>query len=533
MKLSNDELNAFWVLKSFFNSKKVRVTSTTLRTQLLQEPTFPSIMALSNVLTDYNIYNIPLVIKPEQLHKIPLPAIAHFANGMEYIYITKVENNQVEFHHNQLGKLRESIAYFSQKWQGLILIANPEGDVKENNFEGKVCLEIFQKLRIPFIYISLVVVLRFFTLKCLNDIPLQYVNIFYNIFFAKIIGITLSVVLIKLNIYRDKSITESTSTLDKLKNTFIKTLILKSRKIFGSIVWAEIGLIYFLVGLSSLFWLESENKLVLTKWLNFFTIIYIIWAICYQIFAIKKWCLLCILSILFLCTEFYLLRQIPLFAEKYDLSSFNVILIYLLLIITTWVFVRPHLINSIFNESLYISFQRTKFNLDFVRNTFTKEQRIPPLFGEMQSVLIGNPSAEYTLLAVLNPNSDLSSIRFHELVSLSSSNEQFNCKVILVPDSLEDIAGKRVVKKILSHTDKQRFDALTSWFKYRNLKYIRRFNSTISEDKLDIAIHENINWVFLARTSLATPAVYLNNNLLPSIYSIKEVPILFRILNSK
>lgn len=533
MILSANEKNALWVLKTLFNLKKVCVTSTTLRNQLLKEPTFPSLLSLSNVLTDFNVYNVPVVIKPEQLSKIPLPAIAHFANGMGYTTITKVEKNLVEYHHNQLGVLKESISEFAQKWQGLILIVKPNEEVRENNFEHKLRLETIQKLRMPFVCISIILALGYFVLNSFNSIPPRYIENFYGILFIKIIGLISSILLIRLNIQEDKSIVENTKAFDKLKNDFVKSLTLESRKIVGWLTWSEIGLIYFATGLSFLFLLDNGNKLVFLKWLNLATIFYILWAIYYQIVVIRKWCFLCLATISLLCAEFYSLISIPLFIQRYNSFPANMFLINLLLVTGSWVFIRQHLVNSILSKDLYISFQRTKFSTDFVRSVFNKEPIIPPFFEAMQTVMIGSLEAEHKLLAVLNPNSDLCAIKFNELISLITLNEKINCKVILVSDSLEDALGIKIVKNILSYSNEQRLVSLKKWYKYGDFKKCSFFTNAIENDKLAISVNENINWAFLARISLTVPTIYLNDNVLPSIYDIKEIPMLFRILSSK
>ena len=59
-------------------------------------------------------------------------------------------------------------------------------------------------------------------------------------------------------------------------------------------------------------------------------------------------------------------------------------------------------------------------------------------------------------------------------------------------------------------------------------------NSDIEEsDELSIYINENMNWVCLSRIPFTTPTVYLDNSIIPSIYTVKDIPKLIRILDSK
>lgn len=535
MTLSASEINAFWAVKKLFNLKKVDVTSTTLRSRLLQEPTFPSLLSLSNILTDFNVYNVPIVINTKQLAKIPLPTIAYFENVMGFVTISKVEleNNKIEYYHDQLGAFTESITEFSQKWQGLILIVKPNEYLKEENFEVNLRLENIGKFRMPFIYVSLAFILGYFILDKVHFTPISQIRYFYGIFFIKIVGLILSMILVRFGIYGEKSIVNSSNVIERIKNDFITSLNLESRKIYGWLTWSEIGLIYFITGLSSLFLLDNSNALIFLKWLNFITVPYTIWAIYYQIAVIQKFCLICIGAIILLWIEFYFLMDIPLFFKESNSFSINLILIISLLVTVNWVFIKKHLISSITNEDLYYSLQRTKFSNEYVRSMFNNNQSLIPFFEEMQTVLIGNVDAENTLLSVLNPNSTLCAIKFSELVSLSTSNTKINCKIILVPDSPNDLLGIKIIGNIFNLPDEQRLSALFNWFKKPDFKKCNFSNSLEEGEKLSISVNENINWAFLTRISLTTPTIFFNNTILPSIYTTKDIPILLRILNSK
>jgi hypothetical protein len=535
MTLSANETNAFWAVKQLFNLKEANLTSTTLKNKLLQEPTFPSLLSLSNVLTDFNVFNTPIVINTKQIAKIPLPAIAYLENGMGFVTISKVEleNNKVEYCHDQLGTFKESITGFSQKWQGLVLIAKPNEGFEEENFEINLRLENTIKFRMPFIYTSLAFILGYFILDKIHFTPINQIGYSYGISFIKIVGLILSIILVRFSIYGEKSIVESTNGIERIKNNFITSLNLESRKIFGWLTWSDIGLIYFISGLSSLFLLDVNNALVFLKWLNFITIPYTIWAIYYQIAVIQKWCLICLGAMALLWIEFYFLINTPVFFKENNSFSISIILIVIILVIVNWVFIKKHLISSITNEDLYYSLQRIKFSSEYVRSIFNNNQSFTPLFEEMQTVLVGNPDAEHTLLAVLNPNSTISSIRFNELISLTTSNTKINCKIFLVPDSSNDLLGIKVIRNIFNLSEDQRLLALSNWFKQPNFKKYNFSNDLEESDESSIGLNANMNWAFLARIPLTKPTVFLNSNILPLIYTTKDIPILLRIINSK
>lgn len=535
MTLSAFESNAFWAVKQILKLKNAKITNTTLRSELLKEPTFPSLLSLSNVLNDFNIYNTPIAINTKQIAKIPLPSIAFLENGMGFVTINKVEleNNKIEYLHDQLGAFTESITEFSQNWQGLVLIAKPDEKSEEECFEANRKLEKISNFRMPFIYASLAFILGYFIFNKTQVVANKQAVHFYGITFIKIAGLVLSMILIKLNIYGDKCIEDSTSLITRIKNKFVISLNLESRKILGWLTWSEIGLIYFITGLFSLFLNNTNNALVFLKWFNIITIPYTLWALYYQIAVIRQWCFICMGAMALLWFEFYFLTTTPLFLKENTFFPINLFLITILSVTVFWVFVKKHLISSLTNETLYHSFQRTKFNTEFVKSMFNSNQSFTPIFEDMQTLLVGNHDAEHTIIAVLNPNSTVSAIRFNELVSLSNLNTKINCKIILVPDSLNDLIGIKVIRNIFNLPDDQRLSALSKWFKQPNFKKHAFKNDLNESDESSIGLNANTSWVFLARIPLTMPTVFFNKSILSSIYNIKDIPKLLRILKSK
>ncbi|KAB7725713.1 hypothetical protein F5984_25675 [Rudanella paleaurantiibacter] len=528
MILSKYEISALGAVNRLLDLKNVRITGLHLKNKLLQEPTFPSLLSLSNVLTDFTIFNAPLIINPKQLGKIPIPAVAHLENGMGYVVINKVdvENNLIEWHHEQAGACRETISEFCQKWQGAIMVVKPDEKAGEDYYETSRITEKSNKLRLPFIYASLAFLIGYFVVYISTNVLSIQSELFRSILSIKIIGVILCAILTRLSINALDGNSKITDVKSKLQNS----LNLSTRKILGFLNWSEIGLIYFVFGLSTLLLLDTENHsniYAFLKWLNFTTVLYVLWAIYYQRFVIRKPCLLCIASVVLLLGEFYLLFAAPLLIEKNNHFPYNHLLTNFLLILTLWVFIRKYLFNSMSNESTYYALQKLKFSIDYVQTIFSKSSTTPPIFDKMQFVEVGNPDAANTLLVVLNPSSALGAIRFKELISLSASTQQISSKIILVPDSPNDFIGINIIKNILGYPTNQRLAALTAWFEWTDFNKCGFSVQVEENDVLTDVVEEHIDWANLARIPFTTPSIFLEDTLLPAIYAIKEIPKLF------
>ena len=532
MTLSRYEISALGAVNRLLDFKKVKVTDMSLKNKLLQEPTFPSLLSLSNVLTDFTIFNAPLIINPKQLGKIPLPAVAHLENGMGYVVINKVDvdNNFIEWHHEQAGAYRETISEFCQKWQGAIMIVKPDEKSGEDCYETNHLTEKIIKLRLPFIYASLAFLIGYFSVNISSNLLNPQSELFQSILLIKIVGVILSAILIRFSIDLENNVLDGNSKITDGKSKLLNSLNLNTRKILGLINWAEVGLVYFVFGLSSLLLLDAENYnniYTFLKWLNFTTVLYILWAMYYQRFIIRKLCLICIASVVLLLVEFYFLFTAPFLIEKNHQVHYSQLLTNFLLILTLWVFIRKHLFSSISNECTYYALQKLKFSLDYVQTIFNKSSITPPIFGKVQFVEIGNPNAANTVLAVLNPSSTLGAIRFKELISLSALNCQISSKIMLVPDSSDDFIGIKIIKNILCLPTNQRLASLTTWFKSTDFNKCGFSIQVEEDDALSDVVEEHIDWANLARIPFTIPSIFLNDTMLPAIYAVKEIPQLF------
>ncbi len=162
MTLNPSEKNAFVAVNNLLKIAKVKVTETTLKNKLLQHSDFPTLISLSDVLTDLKVDNMATRINPYQLSEIPLPAIVHFEDGSGYGTMNKIEDNQVEWLHEKMGIRRESIAEFSQRWQGITLLTQPNENSGEENYAKNRRFEIIENLRNPFIISGLLLILGYF-----------------------------------------------------------------------------------------------------------------------------------------------------------------------------------------------------------------------------------------------------------------------------------------------------------------------------------------------------------------------------------
>ncbi len=525
MTLNPSEKNAFVAVNNLLKIAKVKVTETTLKNKLLQHSDFPTLISLSDVLTELKVDNMATRINPYQLSEIPLPAIAHFEDGSGYGTIHKIENNQVEWLHEKMGIRRESIAEFSQKWQGITLLTQPNEKSGEENYSRNRKFEIIENLRNPFIISSLLLILGYFIGTHFTDISTENLSYFYAFFIAKFTGVVVSCFLIWYSIDANNSFLRSVCEINSKTNCG-NILNSEAAKIFGWLTWSEIGLFYFTGGFLALLFSNNLNEtLLILKWLNVLALPYTAWSVYYQAFVAKEWCVLCLTVQLLLWIEFFTLSPIS-FPLDSDITNSLINLSLCFLSITIlWAFIKKPLQNSGRFDETYNMLQKIKFDPDFVKGILSKERMLPPIFEGMKVLKMGNPEAENVITLALSPVCASCSHFFVEVQKLVNNNALFGVEIIFSTSNEAKHIGGQVARGILSLPIEQMEEAAQKWFqniKQDQQKWKLNFG-LINETKVDfqqMALH--LRWLELAGV-VSAPTIFLNKAEIPSVFGIANI----------
>ena len=504
---------------------KVKVTETTLKSKLLQHSDFPTLISLSDVLTDLKVDNMATRINPSQLSEIPLPAIAHFEDGSGYGTIHKIENNQVEWLHEKMGIRKESIAEFSHKWQGITLLTQPNENSGEENYAKNRRSEIIENLRNPFIISGLLLILGYFIGNHFNNLSFENTTSFYAFFITKFAGVIVSCFLIWHSIDASNSFLRSVCELNSKTNCG-NILNSEAAKIFGWLTWSEIGLFYFAGGfLSFLFTNNLIETLFILKWLNVLALPYTVWSVYYQAFVAKEWCVLCLTVQVLLWVEFIALLPISFTLNGEMTNSLINLSLCFLSVTILWAFIKkPLQISGRFDET-YNTLQKIKFDPDFVKGILSKERMLPPIFEGMKVLKMGNPEAENVITLALSPSCASCGRAFGEVQKLVHTNSQFKCEIIFAGSNrTKNIVGQ-VVRNIFSSPIEKMENVTQNWFQdtkqdLQNWKEKNILFENINESVSQMNFH--LHWLELAGVESA-PAIFLNKVELPSIFGVANI----------
>lgn len=528
MKLNPDEKNAFEAIWQLVRLTNLKITATSLKNALLQHPNFPTFVAFSDVLQDFNVPNLATRLTPDRLHEIPLPAIAHFeGGGGTFITITKIIDDTIEWTHDKIGIKKESIAEFLHHWQGITLLIEPNETSGEVNYKENRKQEIIESLRFPFIITGLLTCLGLLFYQVITQYSITENWQYYTLLLTKTLGLVVSVMLVWYSIDSNNSFLRSVCQLNN-KTNCNNILNSKAARLFGWLTWSEVGLFYFAGGFLTLLFTPHIGAWGLLGSIGVLALPYTIWSIYYQAFIAKEWCLLCISVQVLIWVEFFIFLKMGLRLNSFIDLSWQGILSPLIgvwgLFPILWAFMKRPLQKALQTDILRKEFQKIRFSPNYVQTVLSKETILPPIFKDMKTIQMGNDWAENALLLILSPDCASCRMSYYQTKALIEKDANFKANIILAAS----LAPGNVATKVLSQAPENMLFALDEWYKdeTKNLtKWVIQEDAT-EEGKKQVSIH--LRWLELAGFSEA-PVVFLNNAELPKHYVISEIHKLLQI----
>jgi uncharacterized membrane protein len=514
-----------------------------LRNALWQHPDFPSLSALSDVMTDFNVPNMATRLMPDRLPEIPLPALAQLqVDGGVFAPVRKV-GNTVEWLHTQRGWQSDSYIDFVHKWTGVALLIEPNATSGEREYAQNRRRELIDSLRIPFIVSAVLVCLGVVLWSLLQKFPFTSHLPYYGLLATKLAGTIVSGMLVWYSIDSQNSFLQKVCRINRSSNCQ-NILQSPAAKVTEWLSWSEIGLFYFagsLIALAKGMWTGNSTQLTTLHTtlftLTFLSLPYTFWSIYYQWRVAREWCVLCLTVQVLLWVEFGLgitALNITNFSKEgnslleYDFSSVSVL--YLVgtfaVVPAFWALFKGHLQKSTRYDSLFREFQKLKFDSDYLSGLMSKQQILPPIFEGMKVITLGNPNAENSLIMVISPTCAACRRNHLEIKKIVESNNVLQVQIILAAGfSDEDIASK-VARQILSLPTNKMAEALHEWFETAGKHYEEWSEQTKGNYQNEVEIQQlqlHIRWIELAGV-LTAPTTFLNGVKLPKFYQVRELP---------
>lgn len=514
--------NATAALLLFLKQTGARVTQATVREALAAHPDFPSLLSMSDVLTEWQIDNTALQLNTvEQLRELPLPLIAHLhKQGGWYVLVTNLQGDSLSYTDPTDGRIVEPVAEFEQKWSGVVLVAEADESAGEVDYATKRQQEVLDDLRGPFVLAGTLLVL----LAAMLNVAHVLAAGDWFLLATKTAGLVLSGLLVT------KQLGSKNALADRLCRMGTKTncdsvLNSPAAKLWGWLNWADIGLLYFAGGLCAVLAINMAPSVrSLLYGLALLALPYTVFSVYYQARVLRQWCPLClgVQAVLLAEGTMAILHAgiLPVEVKPYCILG-----VAFLVPTLAWVLLKPLLVNRPRSRREHDELLRLKRNPDLFRALLTQQPPMPPVSNDLHPILLGNPDAGHTITMVTNPYCGPCARTHKELEALLNRNDDVNAMIMFTCDGAEGPATQVAIQVMALARHGKAALALRDWYESaeKNVDtWIKKYPvNADGTDWLSVA-ERHTNWCRLANIQI-TPTLFVNGYQLPEVYRLGDL----------
>lgn len=499
-----------------------------LQLVLQSAPSFPSILSIVQACTYFGLKATAYRADYTALTKATTPAIAHIKEDStdRFILVYIVSETEVTYYDAFLNKeIKISKDDFCTLWDGIIVLS----EKTENN--------IFHKpvSRVTEYGIVLATLCFVFGMFVINPLPLQSFLFFSTLLGLKIAGIWFTVGLL---MQESKGVYSVFDTFCHVGDAFDCTKVVESKvsKLFNNVALADIGFVYFSMGIILLCIAPFSGIMIPVLQLLFYLSVcstpFILFSIFYQKIVVKKWCPLCLGTMLTLIFEVILFLFFPTKIFSGDLVPVVRMLFFSCFISIGVLFLMKRIVENqakVFNTSKSVlQLKRTPLITSAV---FSGQKNISQQLSD--SLTIGYVEAPVTITTLLNPICNPCKNIAVEIIRLLETYPSFIQWHIrldgMVTHEYDNLNKPQLYLFDLfrqNDSTKVRLNIIKEWFKTQSIRKLSEIyppDNIPEETILLFSEHLRNNDKLKAEK---VPSIWINNRVFPKEYSLRDIPFL-------
>jgi len=512
--------NAEAVVYSMLKQLNIKVTEETCRNCLIDHPEYPSLIALSDCLSDWKIPNYAYRISKEEYDpsELQFPFIAHMPHAQGYfLLIHEIKEQKVYFtdENKSHGIIAEQ--KFLDNWDGILLHAEPTAESGQENYYDALIKEFLHLIRYPAL-IALAALSIFY-------LPNTFSGDLYKVLIStlKTMGIATSILLLLHSVNANNAFIKNLCSFGKQNdcNTILNS---EQAKITEWLSWSEVGFFYFSGSLLTL--LFVNESVFLLSWLNLLCLPYTVYSITYQ-FTRRNWCVLCCTVQLLLWCEFSVFFLNGVFLPPIVLTTLFPSLICFGIPIVLWSIIKPLLQDTKQLKALKFQLKYFKYNTDNFNKLLTSQPRyaVPE---ELRPISIGSTDSQTIITMVSNPFCGPCALAHKNLEKWSKQRGNIKIQILFATADKEDDPRTTVSRHIsaLSSTyDINQIEtALNDWYENAHMGYqtwAEKFPAKIDSDAYETTQRQK-EWCKLVDVD-HTPFILINGYKIPHLYDIEDL----------
>ena len=512
--------NATATLYGLTHGLRARVTQATMQEELQRHPDFPSLLSLSDLLTDWHIDNTALQLNTgEQLRELPLPFIAHQKKqGGWYVLVTNLTGDRITYTDSERGRVIEPLAEFEKQWTGVVLLAEADDQSGEPDYARNRPAEIRENLRGPLVLAGTMLIAFLVMLSVAQHLTAPD----WLLLLTKSAGLLLSGLLVAKQLGSKNALTNRLCRLNEHTNCD-DVLNSPAAKLWGWLSWTDVGLLYFAGGLLTVLLVGIQPAMhPLLYALALLALPYTVFSVYYQARVLRQWCPLCLGVQAVLVAEAIIavtqLSPLPAVAPPYlaMLTAF-------LLPVLAWVLLKPLVADQSKRRREYGELLALKRNPSLFGAMLTQQPKMPLIPDDLHPIILGNPEAEHTITMVTNPFCGPCATMHSQLEHVLSRNANINVAIIFTGNSEK---GQQVAAHAIALAGQNAAGvALTDWYGQSAKHYdewAKRYPVDLVEPACSEIAERHRQWCDLAGIT-ETPTLYVDGYKLPGMYTVSEL----------
>ena len=488
--------------------------------ELDKHPDYPSLLAISDVLNNFQIKNSALRLEFEELSTLPTPFIAHTnENGGDFVVVSKIGNNAFWVSNQKWNKRKIEAKDFRKRYSGVALIAEP-GNVRAGILVPQ------NRLAAASLLLILCGLLAFHSTYFS---VLSWQHIWLSL--VKTAGLSTSILLLIQSIDENNPLVMKICEGGRKTSDCKAILASPAAKAFDWLSWSEVGFFYF--GGTWLLALFGSGSILIWKvlfLLNLISLPYTFWSIWHQATIAKQWCVLCCTIQALLWLEFIPLASINLsfpLQIRINAADISTILICLFSPVILWMMLKPMLLNLQQLGPLKDQLRKFKYNNELF-NKLLQEQPNYALPAVNYSLVLGNKEAANTITMVSNPYCGPCA-KTHQMVDeLLETNSSIQVLIVFTADNTDNDIKTPVCRHLMALNELQDEDllrrAMHDWYEEKQKDYdawAKQYPVELNQANF-YKLDEQRTWCNVAEIK-ATPTLLLNGYMLPAQYRLTDL----------
>ncbi|MGZ3998995.1 MAG: vitamin K epoxide reductase family protein [Mucilaginibacter sp.] len=519
--------NADATVFKFLKYSGISIDPDSVIAELDKHPDYPSLLAISDVLTNFDIENSAFRMGPEELYTLPYPFIVHSrTDGSSFMIVHDIGPDKAVISTEKWEKHKITTEQFKKQYGGVVLVAA----APENAASPGTVSSFLNSLRAPAIVAAATLILLeliIFNSGLISHLAWQPILVTL----AKSAGLVTAILLLVQSIDKNNPLIQVLCTAGGKKADCNAILSSKAASAFWGYSWSEIGFFYFagtwLVALFGGSSLLTWRTLLL---LNLLSLPYTFYSIWHQARVAKQWCVLCCVVQALLWVEFMPLLSINLpltTGLDITLKSASAILACLLSPVILWAVLKPIFLKTQQLQPLKDQLRKFKYNTELF-NLMLNDQPRYAVPDESWSIVLGNVEANSIITMVTNPYCPPCAKTHKLLDDLLDQNENIQARIVFTANNSDDdiktpvsrhmmalaeLPDKRIVKKAMHDWYEEKQKNYEAWAKIYPVQLNEANFYKIDKQKA---------WCTTAEIK-GTPTLLLNGHILPQAYQLPDL----------